>query len=167
MNPATITGSTFTLTPQGGSAVAATVSYDISNLTATLTPNFAAGLQHDLHGDDYNGSYVVPKPKQHSAGRQLHMDVHDRDSAAAVGDCGDASKFEYNSGHHNHCDSNVQSGDEFVDDHCFDLHADRAGKHYLCKVQSATTPELRLRRLLRRRIWLTTLHTQRRLARAL
>jgi O-glycosyl hydrolase len=38
MNPATITGSTFTLTPQGGSAVAATVSYDISNLTATLTP---------------------------------------------------------------------------------------------------------------------------------
>jgi O-glycosyl hydrolase len=38
MNPATITGSTFTLTPQGGSAVAATVSYDISNMTATLTP---------------------------------------------------------------------------------------------------------------------------------
>jgi len=38
MNPATITGSTFTLTPQGGSAVVSTVSYDISNMTATLTP---------------------------------------------------------------------------------------------------------------------------------
>ena len=39
MNPATITGSTFTLVPQGGSAVAATVSYDISSMTATLTPS--------------------------------------------------------------------------------------------------------------------------------
>jgi len=38
MNPATITGSTFTLTPQGGSAVAATVSYNAGSLTATLTP---------------------------------------------------------------------------------------------------------------------------------
>jgi O-glycosyl hydrolase len=37
MNPASITGSTFTLTPQGGSAVAAPVSYNAS--VATLTPS--------------------------------------------------------------------------------------------------------------------------------
>jgi O-glycosyl hydrolase len=39
MSPSTITGSTFTLTPQGGSAVAGTVSYNSNNLTATLTPS--------------------------------------------------------------------------------------------------------------------------------
>jgi O-glycosyl hydrolase len=38
MNSSTITSSTFTLTPQGGSAVPATVSYDIGSMTATLTP---------------------------------------------------------------------------------------------------------------------------------
>lgn len=36
MNSSTITGSTFTLTPQGGSAIPATVSYN--NMIATLTP---------------------------------------------------------------------------------------------------------------------------------
>ena len=39
MNASTITGSTFTLTAQGGGQVSATVSYNSSNLTATLTPN--------------------------------------------------------------------------------------------------------------------------------
>jgi O-glycosyl hydrolase len=38
MSSSTITGSTFTLTPAGGSAVAATVVYTANNLTATLTP---------------------------------------------------------------------------------------------------------------------------------
>jgi O-glycosyl hydrolase len=38
MTALTITDSTFTLTPQGGSAVAATVSYNSTNLTATLAP---------------------------------------------------------------------------------------------------------------------------------
>jgi O-glycosyl hydrolase len=38
MNSSTITGSTFTLVPQGGSAVAATVSYNAGSLAATLTP---------------------------------------------------------------------------------------------------------------------------------
>ena len=38
MNASTITGSTFTLVPQGGSAVAATVSYNASGNVATLTP---------------------------------------------------------------------------------------------------------------------------------
>ncbi len=38
MNSSTITGSTFTLVPQGGSAVAATVSYNASGNVATLTP---------------------------------------------------------------------------------------------------------------------------------
>lgn len=38
MSSASFTGSTFTLTPVGGSAVAATVSYNSGNLTATLTP---------------------------------------------------------------------------------------------------------------------------------
>jgi O-glycosyl hydrolase len=54
MNPATITGSTFTLTPQGGSSVAATVSYDISNLTATLTP--AAPL---VNGTTYSATITT------------------------------------------------------------------------------------------------------------
>jgi O-glycosyl hydrolase len=35
----TLTASTFTLTPQGGAAVAATVSYNATTFTATLTPN--------------------------------------------------------------------------------------------------------------------------------
>ena len=39
MNASTITASTFTLTPQGGAAVSATVSYNATTLTATLTPN--------------------------------------------------------------------------------------------------------------------------------
>jgi len=39
MNASTITASTFTLTPQGGAPVSATVSYDATTLTATLTPN--------------------------------------------------------------------------------------------------------------------------------
>jgi O-glycosyl hydrolase len=38
MNSSTITGSTFTLVPQGGSAVAATVSYNANGNVATLTP---------------------------------------------------------------------------------------------------------------------------------
>jgi O-glycosyl hydrolase len=38
MNPSSITGSTFTLTPQGGSPVTATVSVSVDGLTATLTP---------------------------------------------------------------------------------------------------------------------------------
>jgi len=39
MKASTITSSTFTLTPQGGAAVGATVSYNAAALTATLTPN--------------------------------------------------------------------------------------------------------------------------------
>ena len=38
MSAATITGASFTLTPQGGSPVAATVSYDAASRTATLRP---------------------------------------------------------------------------------------------------------------------------------
>jgi O-glycosyl hydrolase len=38
MNSSTITGSTFTLTPQGGSAVPSSVTYDSTSMTATLTP---------------------------------------------------------------------------------------------------------------------------------
>jgi PKD repeat protein len=41
MNAATITNSSFTLTPQGGSAVAASVSYDTAAKTATLDPDSA------------------------------------------------------------------------------------------------------------------------------
>jgi len=39
MNASTITASTFTLTPQGGAPVSATVSYNAATFTATLTPN--------------------------------------------------------------------------------------------------------------------------------
>ncbi len=39
MNASTITASTFTLTPQGGAPVSATVSYNTTTFTATLTPN--------------------------------------------------------------------------------------------------------------------------------
>jgi O-glycosyl hydrolase len=39
MNASTITASTFTLTPQGGAPVGATVSYNATTFTATLTPN--------------------------------------------------------------------------------------------------------------------------------
>jgi O-glycosyl hydrolase len=39
MNSSTITGSTFTLTPQGGSAISGVVAYNSTNLTATLTPS--------------------------------------------------------------------------------------------------------------------------------
>ncbi len=39
MTASTITASTFTLTPQGGAPVSASVSYDATTLTATLTPN--------------------------------------------------------------------------------------------------------------------------------
>ena len=38
MNTSTLTASTFTLTPQGGSAITGTVSYNSGNLTATFTP---------------------------------------------------------------------------------------------------------------------------------
>jgi O-glycosyl hydrolase/methionine-rich copper-binding protein CopC len=41
MSASTITASTFTLTPQGGAAVSATVSYNAATLTATLTPKTA------------------------------------------------------------------------------------------------------------------------------
>ena len=39
MDPTTISASSFTLTPSGGSAVAATVAYDSSSNTSTLTPS--------------------------------------------------------------------------------------------------------------------------------
>lgn len=39
MNSATLTASTFTLTPQGGAAVAGTVSYNSTSSTATFTPS--------------------------------------------------------------------------------------------------------------------------------
>ncbi len=39
MDPSTLTSSSFTLTPSGGAAVAATVSYDDATKTATLTPS--------------------------------------------------------------------------------------------------------------------------------
>jgi hypothetical protein len=41
MNASTITAASFTLTPSGGSAVAATVAYNSGTLTATLTPSAA------------------------------------------------------------------------------------------------------------------------------
>ncbi|HET9613196.1 MAG TPA: NPCBM/NEW2 domain-containing protein, partial [Candidatus Limnocylindrales bacterium] len=41
INAATLTSSTFTLTPSGGSPVAASVAYDAPSLTATLTPTAA------------------------------------------------------------------------------------------------------------------------------
>jgi O-glycosyl hydrolase len=48
MNASTLTSSTFTLTPQGGSAVAGTVAYDAASMTATFTPsaNLAYGTQY-------------------------------------------------------------------------------------------------------------------------
>jgi O-glycosyl hydrolase len=48
MNAPTITGSTFTLTPLGGSAIAATVAYDSTSNVATLTPTstLAYGTQY-------------------------------------------------------------------------------------------------------------------------
>ena len=39
----------FTLTPSGGSPVAATVGYNSATYTVTLTPERGLGLQHDLH----------------------------------------------------------------------------------------------------------------------
>ncbi|MFP5206620.1 MAG: Ig-like domain-containing protein [Acidobacteriota bacterium] len=44
MNASTITSSTFTVTPQGGSALAGTVTYDAATMTATFTP--AASLNY-------------------------------------------------------------------------------------------------------------------------
>ena len=44
MDPASLTSSTFTLTGPGGAAVAATVAYDSTSKTVTLTP--AAPLAH-------------------------------------------------------------------------------------------------------------------------
>jgi hypothetical protein len=44
MDPTTITPSTFTLTPAGGSPVAATVAYDSSTNVATLTPSAALSV---------------------------------------------------------------------------------------------------------------------------
>jgi O-glycosyl hydrolase len=48
MSASTITASTFTLTPQGGAAVSATVSYNATTFTATLTPKapLAAGTTY-------------------------------------------------------------------------------------------------------------------------
>ncbi len=48
MTASSITASTFTLTPQGGAAVSATVSYNAATLTATLTPQapLAAGTTY-------------------------------------------------------------------------------------------------------------------------
>ena len=43
IDPASLTATTFTLKTAAGAAVAATVSYDASTLTATLTPNAALG----------------------------------------------------------------------------------------------------------------------------
>jgi hypothetical protein len=43
MNAATVNAAAFTLTPSGGSAVAATVAYDPATLTATLTPAQSLG----------------------------------------------------------------------------------------------------------------------------
>ena len=60
MNPSTLTSSSFTLTPQGGSAVAGTVSYDSATNTATLTPSaqlqtnttYTANLTTTVAADD-------------------------------------------------------------------------------------------------------------------
>ena len=57
MNASTITGSTFTLTPQSGSAIAATVSYAAN--VATLTPTAPLAEQHDLHGHSYHGRHIL------------------------------------------------------------------------------------------------------------
>jgi hypothetical protein len=60
MDPATLNGSTFTLTTSGGSAVAATVAYDDATRTATLNPtsalasgaSYTAKLSTGVHSDD-------------------------------------------------------------------------------------------------------------------
>jgi len=55
MNATTITGSSFTLTPQGGAAVAASVSYDANSKTATLDPN-AALTSNTIYTASLNGT---------------------------------------------------------------------------------------------------------------
>ncbi len=127
MNASTITGSTFTLAPQGGSAVAATVSYN-ADVRDTYT-DCSAGQWHDLHGNNYYRRDVFRRER---AGVELHMDIHNcrcRPSARAGRDRGYAGESKHDCGHLNDRDGDFQSGDEFVDDHRFDLHADGAGKH--------------------------------------
>ena len=51
MNPATISGTTFTLT---GPGAAGTVTYDVANLTATSHSDGTFGLEHALHGYGHN-----------------------------------------------------------------------------------------------------------------
>jgi hypothetical protein len=69
LDPATVTAGTFTLTPEGGVPVAATVHYDDGNWTATLVPDadlaydtifearLGTGVQ-DLAGNPLAGDYV-------------------------------------------------------------------------------------------------------------
>ena len=50
MTASTLTASSFTLTPSGGAAVAATVTYDAPSTSATLTPTGALADLDDVHG---------------------------------------------------------------------------------------------------------------------
>ena len=146
--------------------MAATVSYDISNMTATLTPRLPLANSTTYTATITTG--VTSTGNERTLAAELHMVIHNCDCAPAPSVTAvTPANLSTTAAINDDRDGDVQSGDEFVDDHCLDLHADRARKHVYTGNRRATTPDLRLRRSLRRRIWLTTPHTQRRLARAL
>jgi hypothetical protein len=80
MNPASISGSTFTLTGPGGAAVPGAIAYTASSSTASFTP--ANSLAYDtvytatIH--DGRGGYAWRR-----AGRRYSLDLFDRHSAGS------------------------------------------------------------------------------------
>ncbi len=75
MNPATINTTTFTLMGPGLTAVAGTITHDVTNKIFTFTPSSSLAPEHALHRDHYDRS---PGRIWQCAGEQLSMDLHHR-----------------------------------------------------------------------------------------
>ena len=83
LDPTTVTASSVTLTGPGGTAVPATVSYDDSTRSATLTPNAALALLDVVHRD---GEDAGEGSRRGRARRARQLVVHDEPGPAASPD---------------------------------------------------------------------------------
>ena len=152
----TVTGSTFTLT-QGGSSVAAMVTLSLDGLTATLTPTAPLA---------YNTTYIATLTTGITSTLGASLAANDvwtfTTATAPVPQVTVVSPLTGAPMRQLPPPLRQRSiSDGFIDHHCLDLHPDWAGKHALCRAPSITTPVLRSRHLLLRRISPITLRTLR------
>ena len=82
LDPATVNASTFELRDGSGNLVAATVSYDVASLTATLNPttsHWQSGRNYTANDQGGHERSSREGPGGQCPGQRLHLVIHHRD----------------------------------------------------------------------------------------